>query len=178
MPNQYSPKRPVIIPVGPSIAYIELTKGQYSLIDSWNIDEVQEWNWCAMDTKSSRTIYAGRHIKIPKTRKSICIKLHCLVLPPDKGLMIDHINGNGLDNRRSNLRMCTHAQNKQNVAMTSFNTTGFKGIAWNKNLQRWHAKIQVNGVNHSLKYHYTKEAAHAAYCEAAKRLHGEFARFS
>jgi len=88
---------------------------------------------------------------------------------------VDHINGNGLDNRRENLRVANKMQNQYNSARQHNNRLGLKGV--HKNGRRYRAQIRADGVKHNLGYFDTAEEAHAAYCEAAKRLHGEFARF-
>lgn len=91
-----------------------------------------------------------------------------------KGEWVDHINGNGLDNRRENLRLSTIAQNAFNKGKHSNNTSGYKGVSWNKFAGRWVAQITIDGKNKYLGYFDTPEEAHAAYCAKAKELHGEF----
>lgn len=91
---------------------------------------------------------------------------------------IDHINGNWSDNRLSNLRLATQMQNQRNKRMQSNNRSGFKGVCWHKDKQLWMASIMADRKLHWLGYFTSPEAAHAAYCEAAARLHKEFARFS
>lgn len=87
---------------------------------------------------------------------------------------IDHINSDRSDNRLANLRKATKAQNAQNVAGFSTNRSGFKGVGLHNG--RWRARIRANGRTHWLGHFPTKEDAYAAYCDAANRLHGEFAR--
>ena len=89
-------------------------------------------------------------------------------------LRIDHKNGDTLDNRLWNLRKATVAQNAANSRRYQTNTSGFKGIS--KSYGKWQAAIRCNGVKKSLGVFSTPEEAHQAYCEAAKRLHGDFAR--
>jgi len=86
---------------------------------------------------------------------------------------IDHININRRDNRWCNLRRATHGQNQQN--QKGWGASGIKGVHWRACDSKWCARIGTNGRKF-LGYFHTKEAAHAAYVEAAKRLHGEFAR--
>lgn len=89
---------------------------------------------------------------------------------------IDHIDGAKNNNAWRNLRSATHAQNKQNVGKPSTNTTGFKGVCRSQNRKRFYAYIRSNGAHLYLGAFDTPEEAHAAYCTAAERLHGEFAR--
>lgn len=90
---------------------------------------------------------------------------------------IDHINGNRADNRWLNLREADSCQNRQNMKRSSRNTSGFKGVSWHERGQKWMAQIACRGGREHLGLFDTIEAAYAAYCAAAKRLHGEFARF-
>lgn len=90
--------------------------------------------------------------------------------------LVDHADGDRLNNRRSNLRKATHAQNLQNAKLSRANTSGFKGISFRSN--RWCAGIRANGVFTYLGRFITKEEAARAYDEAARVLHGEFARLN
>lgn len=87
---------------------------------------------------------------------------------------IDHINGNRADNRFSNLRKATSSQNKCNTGMRPCNTSGFKGVSFNKGAKKWTAKCRHNGKQFHIGYFETAEAASDAYCAFAKRVHGEF----
>jgi hypothetical protein len=89
---------------------------------------------------------------------------------------IDHINGNRADNRIINLREATLSQNAANRKCRDDNASGFKGVSLNKSLGKWNAGIKVNGNMIRLGVFETPEQAHAAYCAAADKLHGEFAR--
>lgn len=91
--------------------------------------------------------------------------------PPSQ---IDHIDGDGLNNKIENLRLANSAQNNSN---RSFNgAVGFKGVYWNKSGKAYRAQIQINGRRIYLGSFATPEEAHEAYVKAAKELHGEFAR--
>lgn len=89
---------------------------------------------------------------------------------------IDHIDGDRLNNRIGNLREATNSENNRNRGIGESNTSGFKGATWVSRRKAFQAQIYVDRRNIFLGYHATAEAAHAAYCEAAKKLHGEFAR--
>jgi len=88
---------------------------------------------------------------------------------------IDHINLNGLDNRIANLRLATPTQNSCNRGLRKDNTSGIKGVSWNKRDRKWLAHITVNGKQHHLGVFDTKAEAKAVRDEAAARMHGEFA---
>ena len=91
-------------------------------------------------------------------------------------LVVDHINGNPLDNRRTNLRVCTNAENMRNRGKNKNNTSGFKGVTYFKFAKLWKAQIKVDRKGVFLGYFKTPEAAHQAYCEAAAKYHGDFAK--
>lgn len=93
--------------------------------------------------------------------------------PPDK-LEIDHINGDKLDNRISNLRLATRFQNQANVKLGPTNTSGAKGVHWHKREKRWRAVIGSHGKKHYLGSFTSVALAKAAYDAAAKSLNGEF----
>jgi hypothetical protein len=97
---------------------------------------------------------------------------------------VDHINGDRIDNRMANLRLATNQQNQRNSKLPRDNTSGFKGAFlvssrkhWKKG-RRWKAAITVNSRSIHLGYFATPEEAHAAYCAAAEKHYGEFARAS
>jgi hypothetical protein len=100
---------------------------------------------------------------------------HCIDLK-DVPPQLDHIDGDRVNNRADNLRAVTHAQNQHNAGRRSDNASGFKGVSWQRRGLKWAAQIRVKGKKVSLGHFDTPEAAHAAYCEAAKFHHGEFAK--
>jgi hypothetical protein len=90
---------------------------------------------------------------------------------------VDHINGDGLDNRWSNLRKATNTQNQQNAGRNLANTVGYKGVCFAKCTKKYQASIRLNGKLIYLGQFMTPEEAYAAYCDAARKFHGEFANF-
>jgi|CXWK01.1.fsa_nt_gi hypothetical protein len=138
--------------------------GKSFIIDDEDYDLVSKWRW-NIDDKNvvKRKVY-------DKGKKYSQI-LARMLLKPEKGMEVDHINGNRLDNRRSNLRICTRVQNEVNKP--SQNKHGFKGIM--KKFRRWGAYAQKDGHVFYLGTFATKEEAARAYNKKAKELHGEFA---
>ncbi len=100
--------------------------------------------------------------------------LHYGEWPDDE---IDHVNADRSDNRIENLRSVTRKENSRNRRKSKANTSGMKGVSWRKKECKWEASIKHNGKNHHLGLFDSVGAAHAAYCEAARSLHKQFARF-
>lgn len=103
-------------------------------------------------------------------------EMHNGVIPD--GMVIDHINGNPFDNRMSNIRLATRAQNVQNMRVRPGCQSGLKGVYFDKHRQLWQADIIANGVRVRLGRYQTKGLAAVARAKAAIRYHGEFARFA
>lgn len=160
------PKRKIITAIGPSIAYLELTKGQFACVSVEDAERFGIFNWCAL--KCPNGFYAVRR------DAGDFVYLHRKILGiEDSSVHVDHRNGWGLHNFPSNLRATDRFGNMRNRRRPSTNTTGYKGVCFHKPARKWMASI--NGTYLGL--FDTPEAAHAAYCEAALRLHGEFASF-
>lgn len=129
---------------------------------------------------SQYTGYAARNIQVNGNRMTyrlhrlIMERILCRPLLPTE--QVDHINGDGLDNRRCNLRLATPQQNQGNSRKRSNNRSGFKGVWLHGN--KYQAQIGVNYHTQYLGTFDTPEAAHEAYCKAAHELFGEFARES
>ena len=104
--------------------------------------------------------------------------MHQVILNTPKGMLSDHRNGNGLDNRRKNLRACNVQQNKANSRLPKNNTSGFKGVYWEKKLKKWGALIRVNGKAIYLGYNLDKAGAARRYNQAAYKYFSEFARLN
>ncbi len=162
-----------------NIAYVALTKGYEALIDVDDIPLVAGRHWCATIAHrpdgSIRTVYAVSAFPIEGGRRRLTY-LHRLIAGPPDGMHTDHIDGDGLNNRRHNLRHATTAQNNKNLRTSISNTSGVKGVRWCKRDHRWVAQIAVDGRTRTLGYFASIEAAAAAYAAASAELHGEFGR--
>lgn len=158
---------------------IPLTQGYVALVDPCDADLLQ-YKWYAHKHPHKATPYAIRKVG-PRTANRR-ISMHRVILERAIGRPLssqeepDHINGNGCDNRRSNLRVANYAQNRQNMPRRIDNTSGYKGVSWDKERQKWVATIKAGGKRRIYKRFDTIEEAHAAYVEAALKYHGEFAR--
>ena len=158
------------------LAYVPLTKGYEAVIDASDVHLVEGFNWCAVVRRY--TVYAVRGERSAEragaSRRNI--SLHRVIVGGPDGLQVDHCDGNGLNNRRCNLRVATAAQNQQNARKRSDNTTGLKGVDWHKRDRKWRARIVANGKRKHLGLYHTAEEAYAAYCAASEKYHKEFGR--
>lgn len=153
---------------------IPLTQGKSALVDDVDYDFLNQYKWYVL--KEDYTYYAGRKVTISPCKQELII-MHRIILNAPNGIEIDHINGDGLDNRRSNLRLCTRSQNVRCQQLNRQNTTGFKGVTLLKrNVQKpYYAQICVDRKRICLSCHGTAKAAARAYDLAALKYHGEFA---
>jgi hypothetical protein len=148
------------------VAYVPLTQGYTAIIDAADVPLVDEHNWHAMKCKN--TVY-GR-TKYCK----LSVFLHRLIIKAPFGFSVDHRDGDGLNNRRCNMRIATHSQNMHNMRRGKNNTSGFKGVDFS--FGKWRARIKIKGKKKHLGVFTSPEEAHAAYCRASKKFHGEFGR--
>ena|SRR5258708_10628396 len=153
---------------------LKLTQGKFSLVDDEDFDNFNKFKWCACWNPSPKSFYARRSI-YPGNNKQLSIFLHREIMKAPKGMDVDHINHDGLDNRKENLRVCTRSQNMGNrSSLSSNNKTGFRGVHWNKFLRKWRAIIEANGNRIDLGVFSEKTKAAKAYEEANKKYFGEF----
>ena len=145
------------------------------LVDDADFDELSKVSWFV-----SRHGYARRnyYVRLP-VGKRVNEEMHRKIVGLVKGdkRQVDHLNGNRLDNRRCNLRICTHAQNMRNKGAHPSNTSGFKGVSYLKRSGKWKAVIYSDKKQKHLGTFETPELAHEAYKRAAIQLHGEFANY-
>ena len=154
---------------------IHLTQGQVTTVDDWWYDELSQHKWQAHYDPKMRSFYAVRTSYIDGKKVII---MHSVIAGTPKGMYTDHINHDTLDNREENLRVCTCSQNQMNSKTRENNTTGYRGAYKKKNINRWYALIQVRKQPIYLGSYLTIEEAARAYDEAAKRLHGEYAKLN
>lgn len=152
-----------------NIAYVPLTQGHEAIIDAAYVPLVEGYNWCVL--RGPYTAYAKRNG--PAARS---VFLHHVICPAAEGTVTDHIDGNGLNNRRENLRLATKAENGRNSRIRRRNKSGFKGVHLHKQSGKWRARISTGSKLVCLGLHETPEEAHAAYAKASIELHGEFSR--
>lgn len=153
---------------------INLTKNLVTIVDDEDYLLFNNYKWYASGRVN---IYAVRDILINGKKKSI--RLHREILSvKTTNFIVDHINGNTLDNRKSNLRICLQKENMRNQKRKSTNTSGFKGVSYRKRDNTWRARIMLDYKEVSLGTFKTKKSAAKAYNDAALKLHGKFAKLN
>lgn len=153
---------------------IKLTQGKYAIVDDEDYDYLMAYakKWFAM--RHGNLWYAAGHRR--NTGPGGQDRMHRVILRTKPHEHVDHKNGNGLDNRRSNIRIASRAENMWNRGKMPSNTSGFKGVRKVKN--RWQTRISINGNRLFLGSFLTKSTAAEAYDKAALRYHGSFAKLS
>jgi hypothetical protein len=159
---------------------VPLNRGYFTAIDKIDRDLVTCKLQAAISKTSTKT-YATKPMMTARGRRQI--RLHRLIMERMLGRTllpaehVDHIDGDGLNNHRSNLRLCTKATNAVNSKRRSDNQSGYKGVCFHPFSGLWRAYITVDGKQHSLGYYKTPQEGHEAYKVAAVKFYGEFARF-
>jgi len=156
---------------------IPLTQGKYAIVDPEDYEELARYNWYAV--QSPRGFYAQRSVSVKaKNGRSgqENVRMHRVILKAPEGKFVDHINHNGLDNRKSNLRICTMQQNSWNMRKQRGNCTSqYKGVSWRKDAGKWQARIIYNAKAISIGFFDDEKAAAISYDAKAKELFGEYA---
>ena len=151
---------------------IKLTQGKVALVDDGDFEKVSQYKWAAC-RQYSGAFYAGT------VRNKKLIGMHRLVLNfYGKNLCVDHINGDPLDNRKVNLRICTQAENRRNSKINKRNISGYKGVSFIKMSGKYQSRICFNYKQYELGTFERAEDAAFAYNKKAKELFGEFARLN
>ena len=155
---------------------IYLGEGEWTIVDQKDYYLLRAFKWIAYG--SGYNLYAVRNKKIsPNGTKTV--RLHREIMNAPAGLLVDHKNGNSLDNRRDNLRLATHFQNSCNARKSKSNfTSQYKGVQFRKKKNRWIAVIYYHQKAIWLGTFKSEIEAAKAYDAAAKKYHGEFARLN
>lgn len=159
----------------PAYRKIALTRGYVTLIDCEDWKKALHISWHVGLTNSG---YARAEAGVAHGGKRKILRLARFLMGVDFGdpRIVDHINGDALDNRRANLRICTKAQNNLNRGPNKSNN-GHKGVTWRSDKRKWEVRISVKRKVYRLGYFTDFDEACAAYREVAPKYHGEFTRF-
>ena len=152
---------------------IDLGYDKEALVDNADYERIKNQGWCLKNTKGEN----GRFYSVA-TMNYKTTPMHRFILGAKKGEFVDHVNGNGLDNRRSNIRICTISQNHQNRRKSPNTSSKYKGVWFNKKTNRWIATIKSTDMKwqKSLGVYKTELEAAKAYDTEAVKCFGEFAR--
>ncbi len=148
---------------------IPLSQDKVALVDDADFDRLKSYQWFL-----SGTGYAVGFV--PSGDGKFRLEyMHRLIMQAAGGQLADHINGDSLDNRQTNLRLATPQQNGQNKRLSALSCTGLKGVGWHKRRQKYHTRIQLQGIRYHLGFFDDAKTAALAYDCAARRLFGAFA---
>ena len=142
-------------------------KGKYTIVDDEDYEHINQFRWCFGN--GGYAITGNTEGKPPRRI------MHRVILNAPDDMEVDHINNDKLDNRRRNLRICSHKQNIWNNSTRSDNKSGFRGVGWYKPYKKWRVRITYNGKEYHLGYYNELSDAVSAYSKKAEELYKEFA---
>lgn len=152
---------------------ITLTKGKETVVDDSDFAILSTFKWTLVSDASGRS-YAVRSKMI--NGKKVTLRMHRVLMGDPHGMQIDHVDGDSLNNQKSNLRVCTQSENLRNTKKHKDNTSGFKGVHYNPNRKKWEANIRFDYRLQYLGRYICPLLAYVAYCRAGRRLFGAFFR--
>lgn len=144
---------------------IPLTQGKYAVVDDSDYKLVSGYKW----------YFDGKYARRRDYKSGKQIRMHRQILGDSMQLEVDHANGDGLDNRRSNIRICTRSQNGMNKKIQRNNTSGYRGVSWWSHGNKWKATIRINKKPKHVLYSKDPKEAAEAYNKAALEHYGQFA---
>jgi hypothetical protein len=155
---------------------IPLTQGLVAVVEDQDFAALSKFKWYAAKKRNGQAYAVRGDYSLGRSRRTTIHMSRCIIECAHG--YVDHINGNSLDNRRGNLRVCTNQQNSFNKTRTTKRggvTTKFKGICWHKRLKKWQANICFNSRKIHIGYFDTEAEAACAYDQKCKHLFGQFA---
>lgn len=173
----------------PELVIESKTHGTHTvLFDEEDRELIESYTWHIWLGNKNKAYYAITNIPDPnrddwyirpsdgtRRKKRTTLRMHRLLTNCPKHLQVDHLNHNGLDNRKKNLRICTNLENQHNKKPDTRNSSGFKGVSWSKRDRRWCAMSSINGVMTNLGLFKTKEESARVYDANVYHYHGKFA---
>jgi hypothetical protein len=148
--------------------FIPLTQGKLAIVDFEDYEAISKYKWCIMSTG-----YAAKGALLPNGKRGLVL-MHRVIMNTPNGMDTDHVNGDKLDNRRCNLRICSRSQNMQNQKAIRRKTSKYKGVCWHKAAKKWLVQVDGNFIGHFS----TEIDAALSYNWYAKKYFGEFAKLN
>jgi hypothetical protein len=151
------------------IKKIKLSQGKITLVDNSDFEYLSKFKWHAHERH-------GHWYALRTGIKGKVIRMHRVIIKANQNKMVDHINGDGLDNRRKNLRIATQSENARNAIKRNIGSSKYKGVGWHKASNKWCAKISFNKKDIWLGLFHSENKAAQAYNQAARKFHKNFAK--
>jgi len=157
---------------------VPLTQGKYAIVDKEDFERLSKCKWQFDHGYAVRSHYIGPHPTKKGQDEKRKVYMHREVVGATKGQTTDHKDGDRLDNRSANLRLCSELQNHQNQRKRSDNKSGYKGVSWSKKARKWEAYITVDKKRKYLGLFDRLYQAAEKYNTAAKVYFGEYANLN
>jgi hypothetical protein len=154
---------------------IELNQNKIVMIDDEDYDFLMQWRWFTYTPNKGKSWYVVRH---PEIRPGNKIVMHREIMKAPEHLHVDHIDHNGLNNQKINLRLCTNAENSRNKSLHRKCSSTYRGVSWHKGCKRWVAQMMFSYKKIHLGCFKSEIEAAKCYDENAKKHFGEFANLN
>lgn len=155
------------------VKQIKLTKGKIAVVDDVDFERFNKYKWRV--SQNGKCYYAVRYAMIDDKEKGV--RMHREIMNPPKDMQVDHINGDGLDNRRCNLRLASRSQNLSNMRMRN-HSSEYKGVHWYERDKMWQVQIMKERKRFYLGRFVDEKEAGLVYNRKAKELFGEYAKLN
>ncbi len=152
---------------------IPLTQGEVALVDDEDYESISKHKWCASWNRYSKTFYAVRHTR---GQESKCVIMHRQILRATKGQEVDHRDHDGLNNQRSNIRLCSRTENMHNLTKHADGSSPFKGVILDKRSGCWESKMMCRKKRIWLGCFGNPLLAAMVYDAGARKFYGDFAK--
>lgn len=151
----------------------------YTEVDDEDYYWLSQWNWCTAKIKNKVYVRRSKKKGVLKSGVKYEVFLHRVVMKcTDSNLVVDHIDNNSLNNKKSNLRICTKAENNRNTSSHKNSTSKYLGVTYDKTRKKWNAQLMVNGKRVLTKRYTTEIEAAKAYDIAAAEHAGQYANLN